>query len=294
MDPNEMHLASYTRHLRARHRSPRTIQSYQEAIGQLVEFCGGADVTTLDKAAVENYILHVLAQHKATTATNRFRSLRAFYNWCVTEEIVDSSPMNRMSAPSETDIPIAVLTDDQMRDLLKACAGSDLQARRDTAIIRLWCEPGSPRLAEMAALQLDDLDLRHDQVTVHGKGDRIRTMPFGAKTGQAIDRYLRQRSKQRHAKLPDLWLGAKGAALTPSGLAQMLRRRGKQAGIEHIHPHQLRHTSAHHWADSGGSEADSMVLFGWRSPEMPRRYGRSAAVERAQRAARRISPADRL
>jgi site-specific recombinase XerD len=138
------------------------------------------------------------------------------------------------------------------------------------------------------------LDLRHDQVTIHGKGDRVRVIPFGAKTGQAIDRYLRQRVKHRDVKLPALWLGARGMGLTPSGLTQMLRRRAGQAGVGHVHPHQLRHTAAHVWADSGGSEADAMVLFGWRSPEMPRRYGRSAATERAQRAARRISPADRF
>ncbi|MEU1395919.1 tyrosine-type recombinase/integrase [Micromonospora zamorensis] len=91
-----------------------------------------------------------------------------------------------------------------------------------------------------------------------------------------------------------LWFRARGKPLTASGLYQMLERRAKQAGIGHIHPHQLRHTSAHNWRVAGGSESDAMVLFGWVSPEMPRRYGRSAEVERAQMAARRISPADRL
>jgi len=50
----------------------------------------------------------------------------------------------------------------------------------------------------------------------------------------------------------------------------------------------------YNWADSGGSEGDAMALFGWASSEMPRRYGASAKVERAQRASKRISPADRF
>jgi site-specific recombinase XerD len=294
VDPNEMHLTSYTRHLRAQNRSSRTIQGYLEALQQLIDHHDGGDLIECDREDIQNYLTSILERHKSSTAANRFRSLRAFFNWAADEEIVARSPMAGMKAPSETDKPIPVLADDEIRALLAVCAGSEFEQRRDTAIIRLWCEPGSPRLAEMSGLLLDDLDLRHDQVTIRGKGDKVRVVPFGVKTGQAIDRYLRVRAKHKLAKLPGLWLGARGMALTPSGLKLMLIRRAAQAGIGHVHPHQLRHTAAHVWADSGGSEQDAMYLFGWSSPDMPRRYGRSAKVERAQRAARRISPADRF
>jgi site-specific recombinase XerD len=290
-----MHLTAFKRTLAARKRSDRTVQSYQEAILLLAEFHNGADVTELDQAAIEEFMADQLKRHKASSAGNRFRSLRAFYNWCVAEEILDRSPMARMIEPEPTDKAPPVLPDDKLTALLKACGGKDFEDRRDTAIIRLWCEPGSPRVAEMAGLDLDDFDLAQDQVTVHGKGDRIRVIPFGAKTGQAIDRYLRVRTKHRDAKLPAMWLAKReGIPITASGLAQMLRRRAEQAGIGHVHPHQLRHTSAHVFADEGGSDGDAMVLFGWRSPDMPRRYGRSAAAERARRTSRRMSPADRL
>ncbi|MGH3924460.1 MAG: hypothetical protein ACRDTT_16630 [Pseudonocardiaceae bacterium] len=46
-----------------------------------------------------------------------------------------------------------------------------------------------------------------------------------------------------------LWLGGKGR-LTGSGIAQMLRRRSRQAGVPEIHPHQLGHTFAHRWLGS--------------------------------------------
>jgi site-specific recombinase XerD len=61
--------------------------------------------------------------------------------------------------------------------------------------------------------------------------------------------YPLAREGGRHSSA--LWLGASGIPLTASGLFQMLARRAKQAGIGHIHPHQLRHTSAHNWLLSG-------------------------------------------
>jgi site-specific recombinase XerD len=290
---NEITFASYRRGLRSRNRSEKTIESYAKGMRELDRFLGGADITSVSKIELEKFFEKRLTEVSGTSRAIVFRSLRAFFNWCVQEEIIPTSPMNGMTEPKSDAKPVGVLSDDDLRALIKACAGKSMVAKRDEALIRILCEPGSPRLGELAAMLVPDVDLKRDMITVTGKTG-TRTLPFGSKTGTAVDRYLRLRAKHPQAACPELWVGLKGP-LSPSGIVQMLERRSIAAGLGRINPHRLRHTSASHFLENDGNEGDAVVLFGWVDATMIHKvYGRSAAVQRAHKAARRMSLGDRL
>jgi integrase len=70
--------------------------------------------------------------------------------------------------------------------------------------------------------------------------------------------------------------------MTPSGIYQVIARRGRECGVE-VFPHQFRHHFRHTWLDRGGAEGDLMELNSRTSSRMLSRYGASARSARAGR-----------
>lgn len=246
----EILLPSWRRHLRARNFSPKTITAYLSTAEHLLDFLKAAGMPTssagIRREHVEAYIEDQLVRHRPSTAATRYRDLKQLFGWLVDEGEIPQHPMARMRPPRINQTSVPLVTDSDIRRLLEACSGRSFDDRRDTAILFVFIDTGA-RLAEVAGLRVDmDVDFDFDELHVTGKGRRDRVLPMGRNTVKALDRYLRQRTRHSDADRPWLWLGKKGR-LTDSGIAQMLRRRSREAAIHQIHPHQFRHTFAHKW-----------------------------------------------
>lgn len=296
----------YETNLRVARRQPKTIDNYGSGVAQLAQWladpanaprpAGGAaaTVTTATKSEISRFLVHLAETRSDATALNRFRALRAFYNFLAAEEIMAKSPMARIPAPEPAEIKPRILSKAEITALLDTCRPRRRRAplgaftdKRDLAILAIMLSPGGPRREEIAGLTTADINLRNDDILVHGKGRKDRLIPMGPEVKRYLLAYLRVREAHPRAHLAALWLG-KREGFNHRGIALMIARRSLAAGCP-VHPHELRHT-AYHWFRMGGGDADqAQELFGWSDLQMVLVYGRTAASERARQAGRNIN-----
>jgi site-specific recombinase XerD len=276
-------LDSWLLHLAAERKSAQTLKSYGDGVRRFLDYCAaqGCD-PVLDRPTVEAFQRHLLAAGQApSTVVSRQMALRRLSMWLAEEGEIDTDALVGLKRPKIDQKVIQPLSTEQVKALIAACAGKGLPERRDAAIVRLMAESGL-RASEVIDLRRTDVDLKRRIATVHrGKGGKGRVVPMSAATASAIDRYLRARSAHRLADAPALWLGDRGKAFTYDALHKTIAKRGAAAGIDHLHPHLLRHTAAHHWLAKGGTEQSLMAVAGWSRPDMLMRYTRAQASERA-------------
>jgi site-specific recombinase XerD len=290
---------SFNRTLRVEGKADRTLVLYGQSITYFSRWLAQrgqpADLSSLDRDTVLQWLDYLRGRGLTTgTIRTRWRGLRRFVNWLLAEGILREDPLAGIVIDQPEPPPVPILTDDELTALIGACRGTKFVDRRDEAIIRLLIDCGV-RVSEVTGIDLEHLDLDGESVTVTGKGSRVRPAYFGARTGQALDRYLRARREHRHSSSAALFLGERGR-FTPDGVRERLKVRADMAGLDPaaIHPHRFRHTNAHDFLLAGGQERDLKRLMGWRSDTMLERYGASAADHRAREAARRLKRGDRV
>jgi site-specific recombinase XerD len=243
-----------------------------------------------------------LIQAGRADATRRVRgiALRKFFGYLADQP--DSglkvNPAANFELPMPKAPPVPIISDEDLVTLLRSMSSNSFIDRRDTAIVRLLLDCGLRR-AELVGIEVDDLDLQHQQVLVHGKGGRDRIPPFGGKTTLALRKYLRTRAGHPAAASTALFLstrpgGRGGWRITGGGIAEMVSRRCVAAGLGHIHPHQFRHTWASDLKGNGINDGDLERLAGWTTPMMSRRYGNVVADQQAAASARRLNRGDRV
>lgn len=297
----EANATSFRRHLRAANLSPATQRTYLASLDRLSDFLAAqgmpTDVANIRREHLEAFIEDQLAHWRPTTAANRYSGIRPFFVWLLEEGEIRENPMARMRKPKLPEYAPAILSDEQLRHLLaasKPAHGQDFAGYRDSAIVRVFLSTGA-RLSEVANLRwtpddptTNDVDLDAGIIRIlQGKNRRERISYLNSDAVKALDRYVAKRRSQVKSRLPWLWLGEKGR-MTDSGIAQVLRRRGRAAGMPELHAHLFRHRYAHEALSSGMQENEVMALAGWRSREMLSRYAKSAERDRAIASARRL------
>jgi integrase/recombinase XerC len=196
----------------------------------------------------------------------RLSTARTFFGYLQREGQATRNPAQGVSAPKPKKRLPETLDVDQMGRLL-SFRGDGALSSRDKAIMELFYSSGL-RLGELAALDLESLDLADRTVRVTGKGGKTRIVPVGRFALAALCAWLGERAatlvkSRRGAEVSALFLGQGGRRLTHRAIQLRVAGWARRQGLGmHVHPHMFRHSFATHLLESSGNLRGVQELLG--------------------------------
>jgi integrase/recombinase XerD len=157
-----------------------------------------------------------------------------------------------------------MLSADEVRRLLAQPPDDGPVGIRDHAMLELLYATGL-RVSELISLQVQQIDLQGNYLTVKGKGSKVRAVPFGKWAREALSRYMTEARprllKGRSSSF--LFTARSGKPLTRQGFWKLIRRYALAAGIEkRVTPHTLRHSFATHLLEGGADLRSVQSMLG--------------------------------
>jgi integrase/recombinase XerD len=213
---------------------------------------------------------------RPATHRRKAASIRAFYRFLFTEELIDRDVAGLLDLPRQQRQLPDTLDRAQVEAILEAPNAATAEGLRERALLELLYACGL-RISEALRLDVDDLSLREATVRVIGKGDRERMLPVGAVAVEALGAYMAtarpawfERAIARDPKAArrggPLFLSAQGQRLSRMSAWREIRRAALTAGVTgHVTPHTLRHSFATHLLEGGADLRVVQELLGHAS-----------------------------
>jgi integrase/recombinase XerD len=288
---------------RARSLSQNTIDDYMRTARKFIAF--RPDDPDLDKITATDIQSFLAVQDVSNKSLlNYYIGLSALWSWATAEGLASVHVVRKLKAPkpesrvivpfSLTDIRAMLSVVERSKQYREKFSGQQVSFRlpyadRNRAMILLLLDTGL-RATEICSLVLGDVDVKARTLTVMGKGRKERHIPFGARTGNAIWRYLAGRKDDPGDGSP-LFLSSGGHPMSRDRLAHTIADIGARAGIQGAHPHRFRHTFAINYLRNGGDVYTLQNILGHSTLEMVRKYLALAQVD-LETAHRRASPVE--
>ncbi|MGI5290896.1 tyrosine-type recombinase/integrase [Nonomuraea polychroma] len=245
--------------------SPHTRDAYRRDLERWFTFCAAHDLDVLQVRRPHGDVykrwldLQAGKPVPAKTLARRLATVSSWYGYLVEEEAAEFNPFDRVRRPkvnrqhSET---VGLTRAEATQVLHAADHDHGREQLRTAALVRLLMETGV-RVTEALAAQLSDLGYErgHRTLRIVAKGDKPKTRKVPPAAAHAIDCYLTNRAERAGLTVEQLngplFASGSGRRLDRKDVYELVERIGRQAGIEGLHPHQLRHTFATLAEESG-------------------------------------------
>lgn len=250
---------------------PSTIKWYSSLLKPYIEPRAALDLADITARECRAYIVELRDRPaKYVDATNRpaidgplsaesirghITALHSFWSFCAREYRIESPMRNIKRPPPAPRVPRAIAPGDFIR--LFNATGDDDTGVRDRALLTFFADTGV-RLGGLCAVRVDQLDLAKKRAQTIEKGNKLVTVRFTKYTVALMSQWLLTRSSSSDLVFTNM---ATGEPLTPSGVAQLLKRLKRRAGIVgRVNPHSFRHRFALEYRLQGG-DISTLALF---------------------------------
>jgi len=235
--------------------SPHTVSTYQQALAPFERHLQQQGITSwreLNGDAIKQWIAINRQQGlTARTIATKLSSIRSFCKYLVTIEYFDQDPCVGLKAPKQSKPLPKNVNVDQINQLLNI-DDDDPLAIRDRAIMEVFYSSGL-RLAELANLDLNDLDPQQQLLKVTGKGDKQRLVPITNTAIEQLQRWYHVRSMLCADSEQAMFLSKQGQRLSHRSIQVRMKKWALEQQISTtIHPHKLRHSFATHMLEESG------------------------------------------
>ena len=270
MSVADARLATYLAELADQRRmSPHTVASYRRDLEKLLAAAGDTPLGRLQVHHIRRYVAQLHGQGLSGRSLARLLSAwRGFFHWLGERGEVALHPCDGIKPPKSPKLLPKALSVDEAARLLEPLDDDDpYQAARDAAMFELFYSSGL-RLAELVGLDVSALEgmLAEGEVRVLGKRAKLRLVPVGSQARVALAAWAAVRAERAKADEPALFVGVRGARISPRVVEARLARRAVQLGLPtHVHPHMLRHSFASHVLQSSGDLRAVQEMLGHAS-----------------------------
>jgi len=264
--PDSNQVDSFRRYLaHERGLSPHTVTNYLRDLGKFTKWTTAQNLDSLNQIDSLHVRQCLTELHKGGLGSASLQrwlsSLRAFFRYALRMQWLSRNPTDGINAPKKSRRLPKVLDVDQAGQFM-AVPGDSWLAHRDRAIIELIYSSGL-RLAELANLNIDDIDLTDHTVTVLGKGRKTRIIPIGAQALSRLRDWLPIRAQRASSDEYALFLSQRGKRISHRAIQYRLAQLSTTLGLDsRVNPHMLRHSFASHLLESSGDLRAVQELLG--------------------------------
>lgn len=273
--------------------SDNTVRVYQADLETFVRYLEetGQDLNDMNRRVARSYLAWLATEARETnhpysgrkqkegyarvSIVRKLTALRSFYQFLVQRGMFKHCPVpsgRSLQVKVEKPLPSFIGKQETVR-LLGAPKEEDPYGLRDRAILEVLYSCGV-RLAEIAGMDLPDVNFEQRQILVEGKGSKERWVLFGQPTAQALQRYLGEARPQLLDSPTDaLFLNRYGQRLSRRSIEKLVKGYAARVGLrDGVHTHTLRHTFASHMLEGDADLRVIQELMGHSSPTTTQIY----------------------